>query len=109
MNERLPEPANIDEYNDRLKNTLEITEAGDRSRIRQPCPFCAAPGFFDTPIILAMETWLLGSFCYHCQRGAKAVFKDMPGGVGMEIVQTRGSDPPYWLNPRMRRESEVVR
>lgn len=104
----MADPANILEYNERLRNNIRLDRAGPSAVLHQPCPFCAAPDFFWASMSAVAATWLIGSNCAECGRGAKGVFVAAPGGVNMEIVQTKGSDQPTWLNPRMRREREVL-
>lgn len=99
---------NLEEYVERLRNALYMEGEGPRAVLHQPCPFCAAPDFLVCSISVTTATWLQGSHCAECGRGAKGVFTPRPGGVALEIVQTAGKDQPSWLLPKMRREWEAV-
>jgi hypothetical protein len=105
----MDEPTDVDQYNRRLRDNIKTVGNGPQTVLHQPCPFCAAPDFMVHSLAATMATWLLGSHCAECGRGAKGVFTPAPGGVSMEIVQTSGREPPVWLQPRMRKVWEVGR
>lgn len=100
-------PQNAAEYLERFHANQRLSGFGFDTTQHMPCPFCAAPDFLVFKILEVEYALSCGARCGECDRSMKAVFKKISGSVSFEVVQTSGSDPPEWVQPRMRRDPRV--
>lgn len=104
-----PEPKDMIEFNARYFENYKVSGMGLETKVHLPCLFCAASNFIEHLILEAMPKLAAGAVCSKCGRGARAILTPIAGGGGYkaEFVQTEGPDQPDWLEPKMRRLSDV--
>jgi hypothetical protein len=97
-------PASLAELHARQIANIKIEGFGAETRSVACCPFCGAPDWAVWPIYDVEGAMRREAVCAECGRGARAIFKELPGGgKRFEFVQTCGPDQPAWLIPNMRR------
>jgi hypothetical protein len=95
------DPATREEY-DRLSHENNRIEGF--GNVHVACPFCAAAENCVYELLEVEQALERGATCAQCGRSWKGIVHRDEGGVGFEIAQTGGSDPPAYL-PKMRRLS----
>lgn len=99
----MSEPKDYQEYLDRFSVNNGYEGFGFDTKMRMPCPFCAAPDWLHVLILDAEKHYAKGATCKECGRSARAIFTHAPGSTTFEFVQTAGPDQPDWLPQKMRR------
>lgn len=101
------DPATVEEYNAKSHAGIRYFGHGIRETgMSIPCPFCAAPDFVEYKLIEMEAVMSKEIVCKACGRGMRTIFERSRDGVKMEMVQSRGDQPPAYL-PKMRAIADV--
>jgi hypothetical protein len=89
------DPASLEEYGRLFRANLRIVPQGGTLRVHSPCPFCAAPDWWEA----SLEDFGRDSdpiYCIACARSA--VYRCEDGPVRIELLA--GPEPPEWCSER---------
>jgi hypothetical protein len=95
-----------EEYEARFHAAQKVSGRGINTTQHFPCPFCAAPDWLVTQILLLGTSGTKSRPCASCGRSARFEFTRTPSSITFRLVQTAGDDPAPYLAGMSRREGE---
>ncbi|HMI84857.1 MAG TPA: hypothetical protein VK550_12240 [Polyangiaceae bacterium] len=90
-----------EEYEKRYAENQRLSGHGPEVKTHLPCPFCAAPEFLVYPLWPPDEHYKAlsdGAVCKECGRGWRAILKVTENSTAVTFEQTKGDDPPPYVN-----------
>jgi hypothetical protein len=92
----MPDLQTMAEYEQRFRETYNVTGTGGAAELHFPCPFCASRDWY-TVALLEFGRDMAPHYCVECERSAKLEFTERNGATVAKLVQVSGPYAPEWM------------